>query len=90
MLRKILRGWAVLALLGAAVMAAAQTMPQIAPPAGPQAKKPTTVTLTWEQVKDRLELGNPTLLAGKLNINELQAEEITAHLRPNPSLTLLS
>ncbi len=46
--------------------------------------------LTWEQVKDRLELNNPTLLAGKLNISELQAQEITAHLRPNPQLTLLA
>jgi cobalt-zinc-cadmium efflux system outer membrane protein len=45
---------------------------------------------TWEQVKDRLELNNPTLLAGKLNINELQADEITAHLRPNPQLALLA
>lgn len=45
---------------------------------------------TWERVKDRFELGNPTLLAGKLNINELQAEEITAHLRPNPNLALLA
>ena len=25
---------------------------------------------TWEQVKDRLELNNPTLLAEKLNIDE--------------------
>ena len=41
-------------------------------------------------MKDRLELSNPTLLAGKLNVSELQAEEITAHLRPNPNLTLLS
>src|SRR5271155_2664049 len=45
---------------------------------------------TWEQVKDRLELNNPTLLAGQLNISELQAQEITAHLRPNPRLTLLA
>src|SRR5580700_8901780 len=45
---------------------------------------------TWEQVKDRLELNNPTLLAGKLNISELQAQEITAHFRPNPQLTLLA
>src|SRR5208282_366169 len=45
---------------------------------------------TWEQVKDRLELNNPTLLAGKLNISELEAQEITAHLRPNPQLTLLA
>src|SRR6202040_2214340 len=36
-----------------------------------------------------LELSNPTLLAGKLNISELQAQEITAHFRPNPQLTLL-
>jgi len=79
----------VLALLGAAAGVAGQTT-QTASPAGAQAKQPTTLALTWEQVKDRLELGNPTLLAGKLNINELQAEEITAHLRPNPSLTLLS
>jgi cobalt-zinc-cadmium efflux system outer membrane protein len=35
-------------------------------------------------------MNNPTLLAGKLNIDELQAQEITAHLRPNPDLTLLS
>jgi cobalt-zinc-cadmium efflux system outer membrane protein len=46
--------------------------------------------LTWDQVKDRFEMNNPTLLAGKLNIDELQAEEITAHLRPNPDLTLLT
>jgi outer membrane protein, heavy metal efflux system len=45
---------------------------------------------TWDQVKDRFEINNPTLLAGKLNIDELQAQEITAHLRPNPDLTLLS
>ena len=57
---------------------------QVAPnQAGPQA-------WTWEQVKDRLELNNPTLLAGKLNISEFQADEITAHLRPNPNLALLS
>jgi len=45
---------------------------------------------TWEQVKDRFEIDNPTLLAGKFNIDELKAEEITAHLRPNPNLALLS
>jgi cobalt-zinc-cadmium efflux system outer membrane protein len=65
----------------AAGLAAAQA----AAPAPPPAQ-----SWTWEQVKDRLELNNPTLLAGKLNISELQAEEITAHLRPNPDLSLLS
>ena len=40
---------------------------------------------TWEKVKDRFELNNPTLLADKLSIDESKAEEITAFLRPNPS-----
>src|SRR5579872_6628443 len=43
---------------------------------------------TWEQVKDHFHLSNTTLQAGKLNIDELKAEEITAHLRPNPDFTL--
>lgn len=42
----------------------------------------------WEQVKEQFELNNTTLLAGKLNIDELKAQEITAHLRPNPDFTL--
>ncbi len=62
--------------------AASQSASATAPPA-PQ-------SWTWEQVKDKLELQNSTLLAGKLNIGELQAGEITAHLRPNPNLALLS
>ncbi|MGA6986102.1 MAG: TolC family protein [Terriglobales bacterium] len=68
--------------LGAAVASSAQQpvqspTPQSAPPA---------LSLTWEKVKDRFEQRNPTLLAGKLSIDESKAEEITAHLRPNPSL----
>jgi outer membrane protein, heavy metal efflux system len=43
---------------------------------------------TWDKVKDRFQLNNTTLMAGKLNIDELKAEEITAHLRPNPDFTL--
>ena len=79
MRRRFSRSWVVLILLGVtAGGAAAQT--QTPPPA----------VWTWEQVKERLELNNPTLLAGKLNISELQADEITAHLRPNPNLGLLS
>jgi outer membrane protein, heavy metal efflux system len=42
--------------------------------------------LTWEQVRMRFEQRNPTLLAGKLSIDESKAAEITAHLRPNPIL----
>jgi outer membrane protein, heavy metal efflux system len=43
---------------------------------------------TWDQVKDEFRLQNTTLLASKLNIDELKAQEITAHLRPNPDFTL--
>jgi outer membrane protein, heavy metal efflux system len=76
--------------------APAQGLPQTVPPSSPQASPsqsgphPLPKAWTWEEVKDRLELNNPTLLAGKLNISEFQADEITAHLRPNPQLTLLS
>ena len=44
--------------------------------------------LTWEQVRDRFEVRNPTLLADRLNIDESKAEEITANLRPNPTFSL--
>jgi len=44
--------------------------------------------LTWEQVRQRFERRNPTLLAGQLNVDESKAEEITAFLRPNPGLSL--
>jgi cobalt-zinc-cadmium efflux system outer membrane protein len=46
------------------------------------------ISYTWEQIRDKFELTNPTLLAGKLNTDELRAQEITAHLRPNPDFTL--
>jgi cobalt-zinc-cadmium efflux system outer membrane protein len=44
--------------------------------------------LTWEQVKERFRASNPTLLAGQNTVQESKAEEITAYLRPNPSVTL--
>jgi len=70
-----------------------QTAPQVNSPIAPvnqPAPQAAPQAWTWDQVKDRLELNNPTLLAGKLNISEMEADEITAHLRPNPQLTLLS
>jgi cobalt-zinc-cadmium efflux system outer membrane protein len=44
--------------------------------------------LTWEQVKARFETANPTLRAGQLNISESKAQETTAYLRPNPSVSV--
>jgi cobalt-zinc-cadmium efflux system outer membrane protein len=45
-------------------------------------------SLTWEQVRERFETSNPTLVAGKLNVDESKAQEITAFLRPNPTFTV--
>ena len=42
----------------------------------------------WEEVRARFEQSNPTLQAGKLNVDESKAQEITSYLRPNPTLTL--
>jgi cobalt-zinc-cadmium efflux system outer membrane protein len=58
---------------------------QTATPAQPSL---VTELWTWNQVKDRFELNNTTLQASRLNLDELKAEEITAHLRPNPDLTV--
>jgi outer membrane protein, heavy metal efflux system len=50
-----------------------------------QTQKP----LTWDEVKSRFEANNPTLIAGQIGIEESKANEISAYLRPNPTLTLL-
>ncbi len=61
----------------ARAQAAGQSPPQTAPQ-----------VWTWDQVKSQFELNNTSVLAAKLNIDELKAQEITAHLRPNPDFTL--
>lgn len=43
--------------------------------------------LTWQQIKDKFEAANPVLRAAQMTIDESRAAEITAYLRPNPSLT---
>jgi cobalt-zinc-cadmium efflux system outer membrane protein len=43
--------------------------------------------LTWDQVKAKFEAANPTLRAGQLNVQESKAQETTAYLRPNPTMT---
>ncbi len=54
----------------------------------PQAAPAPALVWSWDQVKENFHLNNTTLMANKLNIDELKAEEITAHLRPNPDFTL--
>lgn len=46
--------------------------------------------LTWDEVRVRFEANNPNLLAGQIGIDESKANEITAYLRPNPSLSILA
>ncbi len=47
-------------------------------------------TYSWEQLKQRFIAANPTLQAGRLNVREDRANEITAFLRPNPDLSIAS
>jgi len=42
---------------------------------------------TWAQVRDRFLAANPTLIAGRIGVDQSRAAEITAFLRPNPDLT---
>jgi cobalt-zinc-cadmium efflux system outer membrane protein len=41
--------------------------------------------LTWPEVRSKFESANPTLQADQLGVDESQALEITAFLRPNPA-----
>jgi len=45
-------------------------------------------SITWKEAQDEFRANNPDLLAGKVTIAEAQADETTAYLRPNPSMTL--
>lgn len=54
------------------------------PPAFAQQK-----VLTWQQARDEFEQTNPTMLAGRIGIEESRADETTAYLRPNPDFTFL-
>ena len=47
-------------------------------------------SLNWEQIRERFRSNNPTLRAARLNIDESQAQEVTAYLRPNPEVGLLT
>ncbi len=46
-----------------------------------------SAAFTWQQIKERFEAVNPTLIAARANIDEARTSEITAFLRPNPDLS---
>jgi cobalt-zinc-cadmium efflux system outer membrane protein len=62
--------------------------PSQVPSASQASSQPAPQVWTWDTVKDHFHLNNTTLQANQLNIDELKAEEITAHLRPNPDFTI--
>jgi cobalt-zinc-cadmium efflux system outer membrane protein len=43
--------------------------------------------LTWVELRAKFESTNPTMIAGRLGIDESRAQEVTAYLRPNPNVT---
>jgi len=51
---------------------------------------PAQKSFTWDEVKARFEKNNPTLKAGEIGIGESKANEISAFLRPNPTLNILT
>lgn len=68
-------------ILAFATAAAAPARAQSQQPApGPQ-------LLSWDDVKARFLSNNPVLGADAVNVEEMKAAEITAHLRPNPQLS---
>ncbi|MEO6804013.1 MAG: TolC family protein [Granulicella sp.] len=64
----------------------AQQAPALA--ASQSTAQAASTAYSWQQIQDRFQQSNPTLRAGAIGIDESRAEEVTAHLRPNPSLTL--
>lgn len=80
-----IRVFVVLAALSPAIpVAMAQQPPAAAAATAPQILSLPNA-LSWQQVQDRFIASNPTLKAGVIGIGESRAQEITAHLRPNPT-----
>jgi cobalt-zinc-cadmium efflux system outer membrane protein len=42
---------------------------------------------TWNEIREKFEAANPTLIASRIGIDESRAAEITAYLRPNPDFS---
>jgi outer membrane protein, heavy metal efflux system len=47
-------------------------------------------TLTWQDVQDKFHAANRILQAGEIGVDESRASEVTAFLRPNPTLSILN
>lgn len=54
--------------------------------AAPSRRACAQAPLTWNEVRTKFASANPTLRAGQIGIDESKAQEITAFLRPNPTV----
>jgi outer membrane protein, heavy metal efflux system len=54
--------------------------------AAPSRRACAQAPLTWDEVRTKFASANPTLRAGQIGIDESKAQEITAFLRPNPTV----
>ncbi len=96
-LRRIRILLAALVLLGTALHLSAQTQsqpPMPAPPPVPAQQTPApgmpqapSVVITLDQAIELTRQANPTLLAQRTLISQNREQEVTANLRPNPTLT---
>ncbi len=55
--------------------------------ASAQVSAPSPKVLDWAGIQTEFRAANPTLRAGRIGIDESKAQEVTAHLRPNPDVT---
>jgi cobalt-zinc-cadmium efflux system outer membrane protein len=88
---RIPRLLAALVLLGPALHLSAQTQSQPSPPAqqatAPGKPQAPSVVITLDQAIELARQGNPTLLAQRTLISQNKEQEVTANLRPNPTLS---
>src|SRR6476661_9789182 len=85
MLSQLLWGQATIPLSSSAA-APGQAAPQATPSAAPPADRPAATQITLEQAISMALANSPAIKAARTQIQQSQAQEITANLRPNPTL----
>jgi cobalt-zinc-cadmium efflux system outer membrane protein len=90
MLSQLLWGQATIPLSSTAaapgVAGRSQAEPQATPSAPPPADRPAATQITLEQAISMALANSPAIKAARTQIQQSQAQEITANLRPNPTL----
>ena len=72
---------------GPSAAAPSQAAPQATPPVQPTADRPAATQITLEQAIAMALANSPAIKAARTQIQQSQAQEITANLRPNPVLS---